>query len=133
MPAGRPKKTTNDLPDNWKGIMLEIAEGGGSELECRHAIGISESLWYRLKEEDQEFSQTIKSCKDVCQIWWERLGRNMSTGAIEKGNSTTWIFNMKNRFGWHDKQQVDHTSSDSSMTPAPTKIEIVAASDNSSN
>jgi hypothetical protein len=40
----------------------------------------------------------------------------MSCGESD-GNATTWIFNMKNRFGWHDKQQVDNISSDGSMTP----------------
>ena len=124
----RPKKTTADLPENWQELMLEIARDGGSELECRHALGISESLWYRLKDEDAEFSQTVKSCKDACQIWWEQLGRNMAIGAIDKGNATTWIFNMKNRFGWHDKQQIDQTSSDGSMTPKVTRIELVAPS-----
>ena len=57
----------------------------------------------------------------MCQVWWERQGRKMTTGA--DGNATVWIFNMKNRFSWHDKQQVDHTSSDESMKPVD-RVEI---------
>jgi hypothetical protein len=38
----------------------------------------------------------------------QRLYGNSPAGAI---------FNLKNNFGWRDKQELDHTSSDGSMTP----------------
>jgi hypothetical protein len=34
-----------------------------------------------------------------------------------KGDTTAMIFWMKTRAGWRERQQVDHTSSDGSMTP----------------
>lgn len=106
MPAGRPKKTLAQLPDGWKEAMLAIAREGGSELECRVELGMSNDLWYRLKDEEPEFSEVVKSCKELCQVWWERHGRKMASGQAD-GNPTTWIFNMKNRFGWADKQEVE--------------------------
>ena len=61
-----------------------------------------------LNEDDADFRRTVKECKDLCQVWWERQGRKMSCGESD-GNATTWIFNMKNRFGWKDKTETEHT------------------------
>ena len=115
-PVGRPRTTTADLPDDWENIMREAAQEGASDVEVRCLLGIGESGWYTLIEDDEQFRRTVKQCKDLCQVWWERQGRKMSCGESD-GNATTWIFNMKNRFGWHDKQQVDNISSDGSMSP----------------
>ena len=115
-PVGRPRTNIRDLPDDWENIMREAAQEGASDVEVRCLLGIGESGWYTLIEDDEQFRRTVKQCKDLCQVWWERQGRKMSCGESD-GNATTWIFNMKNRFGWHDKQQVDNISSDGSMTP----------------
>lgn len=115
-PVGRPRTNIRDLPDGWENIMREAAQEGASDVEVRCLLGIGESGWYTLIEDDDDFRRTVKQCKDLCQVWWERQGRKMSCGESD-GNATTWIFNMKNRFGWHDKQQVDNISSDGSMTP----------------
>lgn len=43
------------------------------------------------------------------------------------GDTTAMIFWMKTRARWSEKTEIDHTSSDGSMTP--TKIQIVAPDD----
>ena len=104
-PVGRPRTTTSDLPDDWENIMREAAQEGASDVEVRCLLGIGESGWYTLIEDDDDFRRTVKQCKDLCQVWWERQGRKMSCGESD-GNATTWIFNMKNRFGWKDKTEL---------------------------
>jgi len=47
----------------------------------------------------------------------------------KNGDTAAMIFWMKTRAGWREKQEIDHTSSDGSMSP-PTRIIIEAASDN---
>lgn len=107
MPAGRPKKTLDDLPKDWKAKMIELAGEGASDVELKVTAlgGISNDLWYRLIDEEPEFSETVKQCTLLCETWWARLGRE---GAASKTdiNPTVWIFNMKNRFGWKDKQEL---------------------------
>ena len=87
--------------------MREAAQEGASDVEVRCLLGIGESGWYTLIEDDEQFCRTVKECKALCQVWWERTGRKMTMGA--DGNATVWIFNMKNRFGWKDKTETEHT------------------------
>ena len=106
-PVGRPRTNIRDLPDGWENIMREAAQEGASDVEVRCLLGIGESGWYTLIEDDEQFCRTVKECKALCQVWWERTGRKMTMGA--DGNATVWIFNMKNRFGWKDKTETEHT------------------------
>jgi hypothetical protein len=116
-PVGRPRTTVDDLPEDWKQIMLDCGQEGGSAVEARCLLGIGTSAWETLLEDSEEFRVTEKTRQALCEVWWERTGRKMVQGA--DGNATVWIFNMKNRFGWRDKQEIDHQSSDGTMTPKP--------------
>lgn len=104
---GRPKKQLDDLPKGWKEKMLSLASEGASHVEIQvEALGcISNDLWYRLIDEEPEFSETVKRCDKLCESWWAKLGRQGANGSADI-NPTTWIFNMKNRFGWRDKQEL---------------------------
>lgn len=109
MGAGRPKDTVAErLPSDWQDRMRELAMQGASELEVRLEYRLSEDLWYRWIREEPEFSKTVKECKELCRIWWERHGRKMAEGTAD-GNAVVWIFNMKNRFGWKDKTETEHS------------------------
>jgi len=123
--VGRPRTTINDLPKDWKQLVLDCGQEGGSAVEMRCLLGIGESAWGTLLEDSEDFRRTVKQAQDLCNVWWERQGRRMATGA--DGNATVWVFNMKNRFGWHDKQHLDHTSSDGSMSPKDTSEAVLAA------
>lgn len=122
-PVGRPRTTVDDLPHDWKQIVMDCGQEGGSEVEMRALLGVGDSAWYTLKEDSEEFRQTIKYAKELCAVWWERQGRRMTTGA--DGNASVWIFNMKNRFGWRDRIEQDNVSSDGSMTPKPA-VQVTA-------
>lgn len=123
--VGRPRTTTEDLPSDWQQIMLECGQSGGSAVEARCLLGIGTSAWDTLLEDSDEFRATEKERQALCEVWWERQGRRMTEEG--QGNATVWIFNMKNRFGWRDRQDYNHTSEDFSMSP--TRIEVVAPDD----
>ena len=120
-PTGRPRTTIDRLPEDWEEIMEECGRSGGSATEVRVLLGIGDSAWDTLLEDSEPFRLAEKRRKALCRVWWEKRGREMAGGA--DGNATVWIFNMKNRFGWRDK--TDHSSSDGSMSPKPTTVNVV--------
>ena len=61
------------------------------------------------QEKFPEFSIAVKEALRVSQAWWEEKGREATFGAHPGYNATSYIFQMKNRFGedWRDRKEVD--------------------------
>ena len=100
---GRPLKKLEDLPEGWENIIINLSKEGASIVELAVALDISRKTLYNLSERDEHFLDTIKKCKRYCEAWW------LSKGRTELDNKdfsyTGWYMNMKNRFGWADKQE----------------------------
>ncbi len=100
---GRPLKKLEDLPEGWENIIIDLSKEGASIVELAVALDISRQTLYNLSERDEYFLDTIKKCKRYCEAWW------LSKGRTELDNKdfsyTGWYMNMKNRFGWADKQE----------------------------
>jgi hypothetical protein len=45
-------------------------------------------------------------------VFWEKMGIAGTLGKINKFVPSTWIFNMKNRFGWRDRQEIKELGGD---------------------
>ncbi len=109
--AGRPKEKFTPW-EGWQDDILSLCKEGASDVEVRGLImeksvdrdTLHFDLWTRWLEEEAEFSETIKKGRELCQIWWEQNGRtNLKDGSF---SATLWYMNMKNRFGWADKQEI---------------------------
>ena len=100
---GRPLKKLKDLPEGWENTIINLSKEGASIVELAVALDISRKTLYNLSERDEHFLHTIKKCKRYCEAWW------LSKGRTELDNRdfsyTGWYMNMKNRFGWADKQE----------------------------
>ena len=112
MKKGRPKATTDNLPEGWYNEILSLYQKGASDVEIKSLIydwrgSFSNDLWDRWLKEDPQFSETIKIGKLLSEAWWHKEGRiNLK---IRDFNYTGWYMQMKNRFGWKDTQQIDTT------------------------
>lgn len=121
MPAGRPTKYEPQYCEQ----VIEHMKQGASLTSFAASISVARSTINVWMADFPEFSESVKIAKAHCAAWWEKLGReNAQSG---DGNATLVIFGLKNmgREDWRDKQEIDHTSSDNSMSP--TRIEIVSA------
>jgi|TARA_R110000737_G_scaffold335999_1_gene355183 hypothetical protein len=106
--VGRPKESLESLPDNWHEEVLELYSEGAADVEIKALIyewrnNFSNNLWDRWMEEEQEFWETIKKGRMLSESWWNKSGRkNLKS---KEFSYTGWYMNMKNRFGWRDKQE----------------------------
>lgn len=109
--SGRPKSNL-DLPDGWQDEVLKLYTDGASDVEVKALVynwrgSYSNDLWDRWLKDEPEFSETIKVGKMLAEAWWSKSGR---TGLKDREfNYTGWYMNMKNRYGWRDKQEIDNT------------------------
>lgn len=90
---GRPKKTTDVLPDGWESVILHMYLDGASDVEVKawiHSeIGtFSNDLWDRWLEEEKAFSETIK-----------RGGCYRMPGGRDKGAKTLTVHDLTTRAG----------------------------------
>ena len=102
----RPTKYKKEYCDT----AIEVQKRGFSKEAVAGHLDISKDTLYRWIKKYKEFSDAIKRGQEYCRIFWEELGIEMVTAG--QGNSTAWIFNMKNRFGWKDKSETELTGKD---------------------
>lgn len=91
--------------EKWKQIALQEAANGASLFEIKAILGISGCLYRRLMAGNKEFRDFIITCKKYARCWWYKTGRE---GLNLKGfNSQLFAFQMKNKYGWSDKVEID--------------------------
>ena len=99
---GRPTKYRSEMC----AVLEEMMREGASQIEVMAEIDITEDTFYRWKKENEEFSESVARGKLLSQAWWERMGRvNLEN---TKFNYRGWHMNMKNRFKWTDKPEVNN-------------------------
>lgn len=119
--GGRPTK----YDPKYCEMIIEHMSDGASMTSFAAEIGVARSTINEWGEKNPEFSEAINIAKAKCASWWERVARSAAVG----GESTPAIviFGLKNMSpeDWRDKQEIDHRSTDGSMSQ-PKQIQIVA-------
>ncbi len=119
---GRPRKVTNTV-ERAKEYLDGAYEGEGDAVPTAAGLacflGVARSRIYAWAEEDPDFQDML----GAIQAKQERMLVNR--GLTGDFNATITKL-MLAKHGYTDKSEVDNKSSDGSMTPKPTTIELVA-------
>lgn len=103
MPVGRPTKYRKEMCDQVPALMAQ----GMSLCELSAELGITRETLDQWRKSKRRFSDAVKKGLELSQCWWERQGRlNLENREFQYPG---WYMNMKNRFGWADKQETKHT------------------------
>ncbi len=119
---GRPKKTLDDLPKDWKDKIYKFFLNGYSKAEIAHEIALKCTTFKEFEKREKDFSATIKKYSKLSEGWWVKQGReNLKS---KEFNPVLWYMNMKNRFGWKDKQEIKHDGSMVTVNIAKKESEV---------
>lgn len=84
--------------------MVRLPNPPPSIIDIARTLGVARSSVYLWMDSHPEFSDCIK--KGIERLYPEVLQENAIMGKYAPAFS---IFAAKNRMGWHDKQEIDHT------------------------
>lgn len=110
---GRPTKYREEMCDT----VIELMSEGASKAEVCLNLQCTFQTFLNWQGENAEFLEAVKIGSHLSKGKWEEIGRKAAFGQLDGFNATSWIFNMKNRFGkvdelgekWSDKQEVEHS------------------------
>lgn len=121
--AGRPSEGLESLPEDWMHQIIAMYSNGASDSEIKATIymwrgSFSNNLWDRWMKEEEQFWETIKMGRIIAEAWYTKLGREQLVNSFFP--FAGWYMQMKNRFGWKDRQDV--TSNDQQITQEEQKV-----------
>lgn len=105
MPAGRPSAYD---PAYCERLIDHMSQGLSFET-FGAKIGVSKQTLYTWVKQHPEFLDAKEAATQLCQLFWEEMGISGAIAGSAGINASVWIFNMKNRFGWRDKRDVELT------------------------
>ena len=108
--AGRP----SDYDESYCDLLINHMEQGYSYESFGGIVRVSKQTLYNWEKAHPEFLDAKNVGVSLSLFYWEKVGKDglynecikSDEGSVVNRsiNATIWIFNMKNRFKWRDKQ-----------------------------
>jgi len=100
--VGRPTKYRRKFCQ----VAYDFLSQGYSKEALAGELGISRQCLYEWLEKNQEFGDTVSKAEAKAQFIWEKYGQDAVQGKIKGFNTSVWMFVMKNRFGWKERESI---------------------------
>jgi len=69
-------------------------------------VNVGKSTLYYWENKHPEWKEAKEIGWSKSQLFWEQLGKAGCSGQVPGYNNATWIFTMKNRFGYRDEHHL---------------------------
>jgi hypothetical protein len=112
-PGGRPTKYKKEYCQD----LIDFMSQGYSFEAFAGKILVAKDTLNEWCDVHPEFSAAKRLARESCRMFWEKIALDhiVSKSIVGVGaqslNSSVWMFNMKNRFGWTDRITVDAAQS----------------------
>jgi hypothetical protein len=103
---GRPSKYKEEYCEM---LIAHLTKGFSYETFAA-IVNVDRDTIYEWETAHPKFSDAKRLGVSKAHYFWENIGLHGTTGQIPGFNVTCWIFNMKNRFKWHDNIKVENVA-----------------------
>lgn len=106
-PGGAPTKYKKEYCRQ----IVDYMSTGKSLVAFAASIDVHKDTVYEWAKVHKEFSDSLKKAQAKCEAHWEKIGEEamFMGGKDSVFIPSLYIFKMKARFGWSDKQEVEHS------------------------
>lgn len=122
MSNSQPPNNVTKLPDKWDQAMA-LYGVGASDAEISKALKLTLGQFRDLVKQEPAMKNFHEKGQTLSRAYWESLGRTQLFN--KEFNSSLWLSNMKNRFGWADK--VEAVTSEDAKSLDQVKADLTAA------
>lgn len=96
---------TKDTRPEWIKKITDSYAAGMSDIEVCRELDITMKTFSETYEENEGFRKLVDHGRMLSNAWWMEQGRKNLWN--KEFVTPLWTFNMKNRFGWADKTEVN--------------------------
>lgn len=102
---GRPTKYEPEFCQR----VIDFMALGYSKEAVAGELEIDKTTLYQWEKAHEDFSNALKRGVELSRKFWEKtaIDNIVYNQKGKKADAVLWIFNMKNRFGWTDKKEIE--------------------------
>ena len=91
-------------------LLLSHMKQGLSFESFGGVVHVAKQTLYSWLKAHPEFKEAKEIGDSMSLFFWEKLGLAATLGQVEHFNTGSWLFNVRNRFGWKTLYQADRVT-----------------------